>query len=82
MEVKNLAWNENLSKRCSHPLLPRGIRRLIIGKYGCGKTTLLINLLLRPGWRDYNNINIFGKSLFQPEYHILKKAFEKKYPKK
>ena len=54
---------------------------MIIGKSGCDKTTLLINLLLRPGWRDYNNINIFGKSLFQPEYLILKKAFEEKIPK-
>ena len=45
------------------------------------KITFLINLLLRPGWLDYNNINIFGKSLFQPEYHILKKAFEEKLPK-
>ena len=70
MKVKNLVRNENLSKRCNHPLLPRGIRGLIIG-----------NLLLRPGWLDYNNINIFGKSLFQPEYHILKKAFEEKLPK-
>ena len=54
---------------------------MIIGKFGCGKSTLLINLLLRPGWLDYNNINIFGKSLFQPEYHILKRAFEEKLPK-
>ena len=54
---------------------------MIIGKSECGKTTLLINLLLRPGWLDYNNINIFGKSLFQPEYHILKKAFEENIPK-
>ena len=59
MEVKNLAWNENQSKRCNHSLLHKGIRGLIIGKSGCGKTTLLINLLLRPGWLDYNNINIF-----------------------
>ena len=44
MEVKNLAWNENLSKRCNHSLLPKYIRGLIIGKSGCGKTTLLINL--------------------------------------
>ena len=54
---------------------------MIIGKSGCGKTTLLIKLLLRPGWLDYNNINICGISLFQPEYHILKKAFEEKLPK-
>ena len=54
---------------------------MIIGKSGCGKSTLLINLLLRPGWLDYNNINIFGKSLFEPEYDILKKAFEEKLPK-
>ena len=30
MEVTNLARNENLSKRCNHPLLPQGIRGLII----------------------------------------------------
>ena len=42
---------------------------------------MIINLLLRPGWLDYNNINIFGKSLFQPEYNILKKAFQQKLPK-
>ena len=78
MEVKNLAWNENLSKRCNHPLLPQGIRDVIIGKSGCGKTTLLINFLLH---LDYNNIQFFGKSLFQPEYYILKKAFVEKLPK-
>ena len=71
MEVKNLSWNENLSKRCNHPLLPQSIRGLIIGKSGCDKTTLLINVLLRPGWLDYNKINLFGKSLFQKEFHIL-----------
>ena len=50
MEVKNLAWNENLRKRCNHLLLPQSIRALIIGKSGCGNTTSPINHLLRPGW--------------------------------
>lgn len=81
MEIKDLSWNETTSKRFNHLLLPKSIRGLIIGKSGCGKTTLLLNLLLRQGWLDYNNLAVFGKSLFQPEYMILKRAFESKLPK-
>ena len=43
--------------------------------------TLLLNLLLRPGWLGYDNLCVFGKSLFRPEYRILKKAFEENLPK-
>ena len=73
MEIADLSWNEVTSRRFNHLLLPR---RIIVGKSGCGKTTLLFNLLLRPGWLDYDNLCVFGKSLFQPEYRIIKKAFE------
>ena len=82
MEVKNIAWSENLSKRCNHPLLPKGIRRLIIGKSGCGKTALLINLLLRPGWLDYSNINILVKVCFNQSIIFTRKLLMKSYPKK
>jgi len=81
MNVKDLSWNESASKRFNNPLLPGSIRGLIVGKSGCGKTTLLLNLLLRPGWLDYDKLSVFGKSLFQPEYRILKKALEEKLPK-
>jgi hypothetical protein len=81
MEIKDLSWNDTTNKRFNNPLLPRSIRGLIVGKSGCGKTTLLLNLLLRPGWLDFDNLQVFGKSLFQPEYRILKKAFEEKLPK-
>ena len=81
MEIIDLSWNEHLKHRHNSPLLPKSIRGLIIGKSGCGKTTLLLNLLLRPGWLDYNNLKVFGKSLFQPEYKIIKTAFEQKLPK-
>ena len=79
MDVKNRALNENLSKRYNHPLIPKGIRGLIIGKSGCGKNHIINKLLLRPGGLDSNNI--FGKSLIQPGYHILEKSFEEKLPK-
>ena len=71
----------NKIKRNNSKLLPRSIQGIIVGKSGCGKTTLLLNLLLRPGWLDYNNLQVFGKSLFQPEYKILRSAFERKLPK-
>ena len=81
MEIKDLSWNESITKRFNNPLLPRSIRGIIVGKSGCGKTTLLLNLLLRPGWLNYDNLCVFGRSLFQPEYRILKKAFEENLPK-
>ena len=81
MEIKDLSWNESITKRFNNPLLPRSIRGIIVGKSGCGKTTLLLNLLLRPGWLDYDNLCVFGKSLFQPEYRILKKSLRRKFTK-
>ncbi len=62
--------------RDNNKLLPRSIRGLIVGKSNCGKTTLLLNLLLKPGWLDYNHLYVFGKSLHQKEYQILKAGFE------
>ena len=81
MEIRDLSWNETTTKRLNNPLLPRSIRGIIVGKSGWGKTMLLLNLLLRPGWLDYDNLCVFGRSLFQPEYQILKKAFEENLPK-
>jgi len=54
----------------------QSLRGLIVGKSGCGKTTLLLNLLLQPSWFDYSKLLFFGKSLFQPEYKILRKGLE------
>ena len=70
-----------MTNKNNHPLLPKSLRGLIVGKSGCSKTTLLLNLLLRPGWLNYSKLPVFGKSLVQPEYKILKKCFEEQLPK-
>jgi len=67
----------SLGRKLHFAFACQSIRGILIGKSACEKTTLLLNFLLRPGWLDYDNMCVFGKSLFQPEYRILKKAFEK-----
>ena len=76
MEVAGLySWSSPV-KRENSPLLPKNIRGLIIGKSNCGKTTVLMNLLLQSGWLDYDHLYVFGLSLHQTEYQVLKKGFE------
>jgi GTPase SAR1 family protein len=70
----------NKNKRNNNPLLPASIRACIVGKSGCGKTNLLLNLLLND-YLDYDHLYICGKSLHQPEYQVLIKALEKNLPK-
>ena len=61
--------------RQHHNLFPRNLRALVVGKSNSGKSTLLYNLLLKP-WLDYENLIVFGKSLHQSEYQIIKNGFE------
>ena len=82
MDFKNLSWNEHIANKNNHPLSPKSLRGLIVGKSGCGKTTLLLNLLLQPGWLDYSKLSVFGKSLFQPEYKILNKGLKNNFQKR
>ena len=67
-------------RRKNIDLLPNSIRACIVGKSGCGKTNLLLNLLLGD-YLDYNHLYLFSRSLHQPEYQALIKGFENKVPK-
>ena len=82
MEIKDLSWNESITKRFNNPLLPRSIRGIIVGKSGCGKTTLLLNLLLRPGWLDYDIFAYLEEVFFNPNIEYLKKPSKKIYRKR
>ena len=46
-DIATYAWRDNGSIEKNHSiLLPRDVRAIIVGKSGCGKTTLLTSLLL------------------------------------
>ena len=61
-------------------LHPIGQKRLFtissIGKSGHGKTRAIFSLLLQSGWLDYNHLYVFGKSLHQQEYKVLRKGLD------
>jgi len=63
MGIINLLWNEHIANKNNHPLLLKSLQGLIVGKSGCGKTTLLLNLLLQPGWLDYSKLSVFRKTV-------------------
>ena len=62
--------------RNNHSIFPRSIRCLMIGTSGCGKTSLLLKLLLTPGMLDFEKLIICAPSTSQPGYQYLIKGFE------
>lgn len=47
-------------------------RGLIVGRSGCGKTNVLLSLLLHPNGLRFTDIYLFSKTLQQPKYQFLK----------
>lgn len=73
-------WVPKITTRHSE-VVPPSFRCLIVGASGSGKTALLMRMLLQENILDYNKLFVFGRSLHQPEYEILKAGFENKLPK-
>lgn len=59
------------------PLLPGAIRCLICGPSSCGKTNVLLTLLLDPVGMKYKTVYLFSKSLGQPKYLFLKEVYNR-----
>ena len=82
MEIKNFSWNEHIANKNNHPLLPKSLQGLTVGKSGCCKTTLLLNLLLQPGWLDYSNCQFLVRICFNPSIKFWKKVLKNKFQRR
>lgn len=79
--TNNYVWQTGDKGRENHFLLPKSIQGLLVGHTACGKSTVMNNLLLQPKVLDYDHLMIFGNSLHQLEYRIMKAAFDKRLSK-
>ena len=66
---------EKMLPKCHGPLLPNNVRALVCGPSSCGKTSVLINLLLHPDALNYENVYLYSKTLFQDKYQKLKNIY-------
>ena len=57
------------------PLLPNTIRAVYYGPSNCGKTNVLISLLIHPNGLKFENLYVYLKSLNQLKYEFLKELF-------
>ena len=55
-------------------LLSDNIRAVFCGPSNCGKTNVLLALILHPNGLRFNNIYLYSKSLQQPKYQFLEKV--------
>lgn len=57
-------------------LLPNSIRCLVCGPSNCGKTNLVIGLLLHENGLRFRNVYLYSKTLYQPKYMYLENVLK------
>lgn len=68
--------DEDESFRRHGPFLPSTVRCLIVGPSNCGKTNVMISMLVNPHGLRFANVYLYSKSLFQPKYEYLRNILE------
>lgn len=56
-------------------LLPNTIRCIICGPSNCGKTNVMINMLLHKNGLKFQNVYLYSKTTYQPKYCFLSEVF-------
>lgn len=76
LEVSNIDCGDTKNCNRHSELLPNTIRCIICGPSNCGKTNIMLTLLLHKNGLKFQNVYLYSKTTFQPKYRFLKKIFE------
>lgn len=74
LKVKNAdppSADRGVAKRRHSDLLPDSIRCIVVGPSNCGKTNVVVCLLLDPNGLKFRNVYLWSKTPFQPKYQTL-----------
>lgn len=77
LPIKNVDDKYEIRKKMNHSkhrhgaLLPNTIRCIICGPSNCGKTNVLISLLVHPNGLHFENVYIYSRTLAQDKYKYL-----------
>lgn len=74
LEVNNIKLENNIHIVRHSTLLPNTIRCIICGPSNCGKTNVMLNLILHKNGRKFKHIYLYSKTAFQPKYRFLEQV--------
>jgi len=76
MEIIDYSKEYNICSCRPHAtIFPKNIFAVIAGSTGSGKTNLMINLLRKAKFLNYNHVYIYSSTLHQPAYQYLKQFY-------
>lgn len=75
LEINEIKPRTHFSHNIRHSiLLPNSIRCIICGPSNCGKTNIMLSLLLHENGLKFQNIYLYSKTTFQPKYRFLEEV--------
>jgi len=76
MEITDFTKEFNICTCGLHSILfPKSIFCVIAGSTGCGKTNLMLNLLLKAKLLNYDHVYVYSSTLYQPAYEYLRNFY-------
>lgn len=77
LDINNIQVG-NRAQNIKHSILfPNTIRCIICGPSNCGKTNVMLNLLLHENGLKFKHIYLYSKTAFQPKYRFLNQVMNK-----